>query len=353
MKKSSFDPAVIRELLDRGLIFLLKYQMLFKQLLLMAEVPLCQRLDFSTARLVEGTLIPPDLRKLESDLIVELTYLSEEGIPVTVYIMQENQSTPDSEMVFRLHCYMVEFWRRISAQNIKEGLKPDPHPVVIPIVFYVGRRNWTMPTLAETMNVPDELKRFVPSFDVISIKLSELSEEMLSSHALGAALKITREADASTEEFAQVVESALSSFRALPEQERQPYEEPVVLYVINVVQQKRGIEEADRLYNIMERALQPVRAGQIQEMAMTTAELYTQRGIEKGLDEGIKKGIDEGSQKGKISQTKHILLQLGSKKYGIPSEQVRLQIEAMDDVLKLEELVNKLDDVQSWEMLLR
>lgn len=329
---------IVREMLDRGLIYLLQYPLLLKQLLLMADIELADRLDFTTAKLMEGTLVPPDLQKLESDLIYEVNYASEDGTTVTVYLMQENQTNPDDEMSFRILCYMVEFWRRKQAESSKKKKKSKKH-VIIPIIFYVGDRKWVVKPLVECMEVPPELHMFVPQYKTLYINLQSISDNKLASTALGAALRITKDANSEPSRFEQVVASALSNFERLPVEEKILYEVPIIQYVINVVQNKRPLEEEDRLYTIMENALNQRKKGVIKKMAMTPAEFYTQ------------KGLDEGMKQGRTAEAMHLLLKLCTKRFGKPTAATLAKINKIQDPEELEELCERIDDVKGWSEL--
>ncbi len=372
---SSEDITKVREMLDRGLIYLLQYPLLLKQLLLMADIDLADRLDFTTAKLMEGTLVPPDLQKLESDLIYEVNYASENGTTVTVYLMQENQTNPDDEMSFRILCYMVEFWRRKQAEVTKKRKRSKKH-AIIPIVFYVGDRKWEMKPLVDCMDVPAELHMYVPQFQILYINLQSISDDKLASTPLGAALRITKDANSDTSRFEEVVASALTSFERLPIEEKSKYEVPIIQYVINVVQNKRSLEEEDKLYNIMENALYQQKKGVIKKMAMTPAEFYTQKGMDEGkkqglyegikqglhegkkqgldegkkqgLDEGKKQGLDEGIKQGRTAEALRLLIKLCTKRFGNPTPATLAKINSIQDPEELEDLCERIDDVKGW-----
>ena len=49
-----------------------------------------------------------------------------------------------------------------------------------PIVFYTGDRGWETPlTLEAVMNIPAELSRFVPRFDMLFLDVKSADVEML------------------------------------------------------------------------------------------------------------------------------------------------------------------------------
>ena len=62
--------------------------------------------------------------------------------------------------------------------------------------------------------------------------------------------------------------------------------------------------------------------------------------------------FSKGRLAGRIQGTRDILFMLGQKRFGQPSEQVRLTIAAMDDLDQLRALLGKILDVSNWDELL-
>jgi hypothetical protein len=62
--------------------------------------------------------------------------------------------------------------------------------------------------------------------------------------------------------------------------------------------------------------------------------------------------IAEGAAKGAAGEARRFLLLLGRKRFGAPDEQTRSALEAITDLKRLEQLGERLLDVESWEELL-
>ncbi|MDQ2731072.1 MAG: DUF4351 domain-containing protein, partial [Armatimonadota bacterium] len=82
----------------------------------------------------------------------------------------------------------------------------------------------------------------------------------------------------------------------------------------------------------------------VEEIVMTDAQWL--------MDEGWKKGQQEGQQEGAAREARRILLRLGSRQYGPPDEKVQSAIESMTSVEQMEELMERLRDVNDWNALL-
>jgi predicted transposase YdaD len=78
------------------------------------------------------------------------------------------------------------------------------------------------------------------------------------------------------------------------------------------------------------------------------------RGIEQSstYQEILKKGRRQGKVEGKAEEARQILLRQGRKKLGNPPKTVRNRIEAMNDLAQLNDLLDRILDVASWDELL-
>jgi hypothetical protein len=66
----------------------------------------------------------------------------------------------------------------------------------------------------------------------------------------------------------------------------------------------------------------------------------------------INEGRVEGRVEGRISEGRRMLFLVGRKRFGEPSTVVREAIETIDEPEKIETLVNRLFEVESWDHLL-
>jgi predicted transposase YdaD len=78
------------------------------------------------------------------------------------------------------------------------------------------------------------------------------------------------------------------------------------------------------------------------------------RGIEESrvYQDIFAKGVAEGEAKGRAEEARQALLHLGRKKFGPPSERVEAEISALGDLERLNDLLDRILDVASWEELL-
>ncbi len=181
---------------DRAIQDLLASPQNLEDLLRLASAALVDELDFSRMIPAKQRYVLPDLRKLESDIVVEVPFRQGEHA-VWIYILLEHQSEPDRAMPLRLLGYMVELWK-VQVRRFEENKTANwrLHPI-LPVLFYTGTRRWSLPLqLDGLMDLPEVLTKYVPRFETLFLSLQETSDEELSDSALGYGLLALREADA-------------------------------------------------------------------------------------------------------------------------------------------------------------
>ena len=62
--------------------------------------------------------------------------------------------------------------------------------------------------------------------------------------------------------------------------------------------------------------------------------------------------LEEGEQTGRIKELHRMILRLGRVRFGEPDEAIRNQIEAIRDIVVLEDLSERLVVVSSWDELM-
>jgi len=133
------------------------------------------QVDWSTLQRESGSVVDPELRETESDLLFSARLSG--GRPLLFYVLLEHQSRVDRWMALRMLRYVVrqlEHWRKANPES--EGL-----PVVVPLVMYHGPDGaWSAPRRVEELfDLPDEEEQegwhtLVPRFEYL---LDDLTAE--------------------------------------------------------------------------------------------------------------------------------------------------------------------------------
>lgn len=110
------------------------------------------QVDWASLRREPGSVIDPELRETETDLLFSARLLG--GRPLLFYLLLEHQSSVDRWMAFRMLRYVVrqlEHWRKAHPESALL-------PVIIPLVLYHGPGGaWSAPRRVEELfDVPAE-----------------------------------------------------------------------------------------------------------------------------------------------------------------------------------------------------
>jgi len=302
------SPEVIREFSDRGTLWLLEDPANLRDLVRIVAPELADRLDFAQAQRINRSLIPADLQKRESDLIFSVPFRGAPGQPrpkVWVYILLEHQSKPDPLMPLRLLFSMVQLWE--SQRRDWETRRTPQHRrrlrVVIPLVFYTGRRVWQTPLrLATLFDVPAELERFVPTWETLFLNLHRTSAAMLTrfSSAVGQALRVLQEERAPKEKLRQVLVEVMADLEELPGEHAAQWLE-VVWYFTLVLFHRRKEPEYTELEPLVRESARRSKfhlKEEVEQLGKTMAQLVEERGRAQGREEGRAEGEARGRAEG-------------------------------------------------------
>ncbi|WPB77946.1 Rpn family recombination-promoting nuclease/putative transposase [Archangium violaceum] len=110
------------------------------------------QVDWDTLRLEPGSVVDPELRKTETDLLFSARLRT--GQSLLLYVLLEHQSSVDRWMAWRMLRYVVrwvESWRQQHPESTRL-------PVIIPLVMYHGaEETWTAPRRVEELfDLPEE-----------------------------------------------------------------------------------------------------------------------------------------------------------------------------------------------------
>jgi predicted transposase YdaD len=254
------------------------------------------QVDWSSLRREPGSVVDPELRETESDLL--FTARLRTGRSLLLYVLLEHQSTVDRWMALRMLRYVVrqvERWRQ-------EHPKSERLPLIIPLVMYHGPEGeWTAPRRVEDLfELPEEgeqrerWRALVPRFEYLLDDLTAEREEALSARPgpplarlawlvlrYGRTGELARRLPEWTALFAQV--------QAGPE----GAEHLVVLIRYLLWTGDEAVHEAAR--RVLHSVLDGPRA---EELMRSYSEQLIEQGLQKGLARGREEGREEGLQQG-------------------------------------------------------
>ncbi len=125
----------------------------------------------------------------ESDTIKKVYIRKADGtIEREVYVLSliEHKSDVDYDVAMQLLRYMCAIWQeyKVTQNKIQEGSsrrRNFRYPLIIPIVYYEGKRKWTVsPNLKDRIEFSDEMAKYIPDFTYQVVSVNQYTNEELS-----------------------------------------------------------------------------------------------------------------------------------------------------------------------------
>ncbi|WP_375769048.1 Rpn family recombination-promoting nuclease/putative transposase [Archangium gephyra] len=247
--------------------------------------------DWSSLRREPGSVVDPELRETESDLLFTASLRS--GQPLLLYLLLEHQSSVDRWMALRMLRYVVrqlERWRQEHPESTRL-------PLIVPLVMYHGPDGaWTAPRRVEDLfELPEgEAERgrwraLVPRFEYLLDDLTAEREEALSARSgpplarlAWLVLRYGR-----TGELARRLPDWVALFAQL--QATAEGGEHLVV-IIRYLQWTEGKAVHAAARQVLHSLVDEQRA---EELMGTWAEEMIEEGVQKGLEKGLAKGREE------------------------------------------------------------
>ncbi len=119
-------------------------------------------IDYRKMQLKNNTFIDEKLANYYSDLLYQTSI---EGEDAYLYFLFEHKSYLDRWAVLQLLNYMLRIWLKEKAKS-----NPCKLPIIIPILFYHGKRSSNIKmNFREYFNNNEQFERFIPSLNKIYI----------------------------------------------------------------------------------------------------------------------------------------------------------------------------------------
>ncbi|RKU25158.1 hypothetical protein C6497_16555 [Candidatus Poribacteria bacterium] len=311
---------------------------------------LVEYIDFEQLEEINRSFISDTLREQESDMVFSVPFRSPSHADnLYIYILLEHQSTIDHIMPFRVLFYMCQIWdaqrREFESENVPRHewrLRP-----ILPIVFYTGTQQWQTPLSLKTlMLLPDSLSRFVPQFDTLFLDVKDTTENELTKtdNPFGLLLTVLQNEKKDKTLFIETLEKVLPILEGLDSVQHRN----VLIYLSHLILFRRLPDEHDELMELVQAYTQDK---EVENMALSTAEMLEKRGLEKGKKQGWEEGREEGREEGSINTKQTSILELLQHQFGEIPEYIINQINAiqnlqlLDTIFKQALTATTLDDI--------
>ena len=232
-------------------------------------------LDLSSLDLEEGTFVDEELQLQQSDLL--FTVRLRDGRQAHLYLLLEHKSQNDVWTPAQLLGYLDRIWTR---ERQPKGSRPPLTPV-IPLVLFHGETGWSaVGDFRELVNPPDALARFTPGFRYI---LCDLTREQLDGLQQRAWLALTLQVlkFSRSNELSRRLPEIVALINQLHDQwdDALAFLATALRYLAAVAP---GLDET----TVREALHRVLPVGTENTIMATLAEVWTQRGIEQGMEKG-------------------------------------------------------------------
>ena len=203
---------------------------------------------------------------------------------------------------------------------------------ILPIVFYTGEQSWAkMLNMAELMDSPKALERFVPRHDTLFLNLKTKPKEELiaDEHPFGYLLQVIQKENATKEELTEAIELAVQHLDSLPAEQQNQWAK-LMYYLVLLIKHRRGSDEQDELISVVKESIyEHKRQEEVEKMGKTAAQVLIEEGIEQGRRQGI------------VESKREDLLELMKVKFHFVPKNIEDGIKTIQDIDELTSLFRR------------
>jgi predicted transposase YdaD len=285
-----------------------------------------ERLDFSTLRRGNGSVVTDDLRERHDDVIWSLRWKDKNGREhrFWIYILLELQSKPDRYMAVRLLTYVG-----LLLQDLIRTKKLEPEgllPPILPIVLYHGKPRWWSPLNLASLfaPVPREIKRHLPQLSYRLLDAGRLPLDLpnLRDNLVAATLRLetaeAREAVSRLEDLRVLVPADLQRIFDIwldGRFRRYPFGATIPPGTINLGS-----------------------ATMLEETFREWEQKMLRQGRQEGRREGRQEGRREGRQEGQVEGMQKMVLETLRQRFGPVPQDIRRRVREISSASELTKL---------------
>ena len=275
-------------------------------------------------------------KRYESDMVVRARFRGRETF---FLILVENQSTPQAGFPRRMFVYFARFYEKfdlpiypvvVYSFDKPRRLQPGAHTVGFP-GFVVNRFRFRVIQL-NRLRWRDYASRPNPAATALMAKMQIAARDRPKVKVQCLRLIATLKLDPAR---SHLIAGFVHSYLRLTSREFARFEQEIG---------EASPEERKTMLTLTNEW--------IEEGIEKGLERGLAQGIEQGIERGIAQGIEQGIERGRVAEAQALILKLGTKRFGAPSEATKSAMEAAT-LERLELWTERLLEVESWEDLLK
>ena len=328
---------------------------------LMRAIPdIAGMIDFDRPKFIETEFLMDDWRGRESDLLVELTLRTPDGLTrsIRICILIEHQSDTDYFMPLRTFVYAAEYWdRQWRNWKARSGDKPPFHMrPLIPIVLYTNTIPWgSSRTLADLFPPENPLSGFAPKWEPIFWELGrqDADELLAGREAFDQFLAVVRSEDEDADRFGSVLRQAFEHLQDRHADERVLMSETLRMVFTRAMWQRPENEQA-RWTNLANQTVRDAESRrELTTMGKRAIDEVYERGIlkgrEEGREEGKELGKELGKEEGRVESLQKAIIRMGRQRFGVSDPAVEEAVRGENDLEKLDRIFDRAISATGWD----
>jgi hypothetical protein len=332
------DDDAQRDFTDRALCQLLAKAENLREFLAAAVPQLAVGFDFDRMRPASQEFLVGNWRRRTPDLLVEIPFRtgSEERWAV-VCVLLEHQTKSDWQAPLKSFEYAALYWEW-QWRVWERAASPRPEFVltpILPIILHTGPRPWgSARAIRELLGPPEVFHAFAPDWQPVFWELAAHStEELLNSKAAFLqALTILKADAAELADAERLFTEIFQRLDPLHETGRVRWRD-LLGFLLGWAQNRRPSAERREWHDLATGLHhESNRRREIENMGKTIAQSLM--------------------AEAEVAYARRTLLKLGRKRFGPPTEDTVAAVNAITEIDRLDRLIERLDDVKSWDELL-
>ncbi len=300
----------------------------FIKSLLPKEVLSC--LDLNSLQIIDTEKSNRKYKKYYLDISAQCKFCNQPG---EIYLVFEHKSYPDKLTLIQILNYLTV----VFEEDLKNGQNPRP---VLPIVFYHGKKKFSLPTrFGDYFQVDERLKKYLLDFEIFLFDTGRYSNEELLRFSqnmyLAASLLLFKNIFKDIRELKPILKQVLK------------IEIDNVEYLLNYIVMAKDIEE-EKFGQI----LREIGGKDMPSLAKRWLEQGKQEGWKMGLKQGKEEGWKMGLKQGLIAAAQEVALDLLETRFSNVPKHIQEKIKRINDrklLKQVHKLILKVQNMEDFE----
>ena len=279
------------------------------------------QLDLDTLEVSSKSFVSDDLKESLTDLVMSIQFKNRDL--AEIYMLIEHKSNLYHLTKLQLFGYLNEAWQNKGRDEL---------PIIIPVVFYHGKKKWNYSLeFSDMFNPPGEhYFKYIPKFEHILLEVPEINKQEIKSTIVLKVFNLTLEHIFYPDRRDRIYQAMELLFHGLQSEEAGEIFAVIVKYLLTATDLTPG--EVEEKVKHLPKGADTVR---------TTADVLR--------EEGMHKGAIIGRQEGKLENAQETLIDQASELYGPLPGMLSVKIRSIQSIDNLRVLARKIIRTESLD----